>query len=139
MRLLPIGIAMLWLCSINSTYAACAKDSAGVDSLGHRYSVYTFDTIQTTFHAPRIYEFGKNLPRDWAEFGRRTVSQKGLITVGALAVSTVALILVDQDVTNGVQLLCAHLVCGANQPIGIHPFPRYSVGPSACFANSLPQ
>jgi len=103
MRLLPVGIAMLWLCSVNSSYAACAKDSSGVDSLGHRYSVYTFDTVQTTFHAPRIYEFGKNLPRDWAEFGRRTVSRKGLITVGALAVSTIALVLVDQDVTNGVQ------------------------------------
>jgi len=103
MRLLPVGIAMLWLCSMNSSYAACAKDSSGIDSLGHRYSVYTFDTIQTTFHAPRIYEFGKNLPRDWVDFGKRTASRKGLITIGIVAASTAALLLVDQDVTNGAQ------------------------------------
>lgn len=78
-------------------------DSLGVDSLGRRYSVYTYDSIEKTFHAPRIYDFGKNIPRDWGEICRRTASKNGLITVGAVAASTAALIVFDQDITNGVQ------------------------------------
>lgn len=89
------------LCS--TARANTANDSTGIDSLGRRYSVYTYNNIERTYHAPRFYDFGKNIPRDWAEFGKRTVTKRGLITLGAVAVSTAVLVVLDQDITDKTQ------------------------------------
>jgi len=99
--ILAILMAILLHCSPCSAYTT--TDSSGIDTLGRRYSVYAYDSIEKTYHAPKIYDFGKNLPRDWAEFGKRTVSKNGLITAGAVAVSSAILIIFDQDITDGVQ------------------------------------
>ena len=98
---LAIFVAIIFHCT--PSLAGTDSDSTGIDSLGRRYSVYTYNNIEKTYHAPRFYDFGKNIPRDWGEFGRRTVTKKGLIALGAVAVSTAILITFDQDITDGTQ------------------------------------
>lgn len=61
------------------------------------------DSIQISYEKPKAYHFITNLPSDWAQFGERTASKKGLITVGALAATTAALIAIDRPAIDGVQ------------------------------------
>ncbi len=98
-----LAIFMAIIFNYSPCIANTMADSSGTDTLGRRYSVYTYDSLEKTFHAPRIYDFAKNIPGDWVEFGRRTGKKNGLITLGAVAVSTAILVVFDQDITDGVQ------------------------------------
>lgn len=61
------------------------------------------DSLQISYQRPKGYHFITNLPNDWYEFGKRTISKKGLITVGAIAASTAILIAIDRPAIDAVQ------------------------------------
>ena len=95
-------VVVIFLCC-HAAVANTDKDSSGIDSLGRRYTVYTYNNIERTYHAPRYYDFAKNIPRDWVESGKRAVTKKGLITLGAIAASTAILVVLDQNITDKTQ------------------------------------
>lgn len=61
------------------------------------------DTTEVTYKRPKGYHFITNIPNDWYEFGKRTVTKKGLITVGAIAASTAILMTFDRQAMDAVQ------------------------------------
>jgi len=79
------------LASFDSTIAA-----------SHR-SVMVNDTTCIAYFKPKPYEFITNLPKDWVEFGKRTITKKGLIATGAIAATTALLIAIDRPAIDAVQ------------------------------------
>lgn len=69
----------------------------------HITTVAINDTTFISYIRPKGYHFITNIPKDWCEFGKRTVSKKGLITVGALAASTALLVAFDRPAMEAVQ------------------------------------
>ena len=69
----------------------------------HITTVAVNDTTFISYIRPKGYHFITNIPKDWLEFGERTVSKKGLITVGALAASTALLMTIDRPAMDAVQ------------------------------------
>ncbi len=70
---------------------------------GHITTITVNDSTSIAYIRPKGYQFVTNLPKDWCEFGKRTISKKGLITVGALAATTALLITIDRPAMDAVQ------------------------------------
>ncbi|WP_320052614.1 phosphatase PAP2 family protein [uncultured Acetobacteroides sp.] len=81
------------------------SDSVSVAGVkpSHITTVAVNDTTAISYIRPQGYHFITNIPKDWLEFGQRTVSKKGLITVGALAASTALLMTIDRPAMDAVQ------------------------------------
>ncbi len=73
------------------------------------------DSTEIIFERPKVYSFITNIPADWYEFGKRTVSRQGLINVSALAVSTALMVLIDRPALNGVQHFGNYIGVMANE------------------------
>lgn len=69
----------------------------------HITTVAVDDTTFISYIRPKGYHFITNIPKDWVEFGERTVSKRGLVTVGALAASTALLMTIDRPAMDAVQ------------------------------------
>lgn len=91
------------------------------DTIRPTTRVMVNDTTEMIFERPKVYTFLANVPQNWYEFGKRTISKQGLINVSALAATTALLVLVDRPAIDGVQ-----------------HFGNYvGVDPERCFSNAL--
>lgn len=80
-----------------------AIDSASNKRLTRTTTVMVNDTTQICYERPKGYHFITNIPKDWYEFGKRSIQPKGLITIGALAATTAILMTVDRPAMDAVQ------------------------------------
>jgi hypothetical protein len=63
----------------------------------------TNDTTSLVFYKPTHFQFAKNVPSDFANFGKACVSKKNLPTLGILLGGTAVLVVLDQPITNAAQ------------------------------------
>jgi len=61
------------------------------------------ETTSMVYYRPKPFQFLKYVPADIAGLGKAAVSKKNLPTMGAIAAGTLALILVDQPITDAAQ------------------------------------
>lgn len=63
----------------------------------------TNDTTKLVFYKPSHFQFVKNVPSDFANFGKACVKKKNLPTIGLLLGGTAILVALDQPITNAAQ------------------------------------
>lgn len=98
-----VGMASAQDSTAVSARTVSANDSTLVKKSRPTTTIQVNDSTQITYESPKGYHFITNIPKDWCEFGRRTVQKKGLITVGALAATTAILMTFDRQAMDAVQ------------------------------------
>ena len=74
------------------------------------------------YFRPKAFQFAKNVPLDIYQLGKTTFSKKNLPTLGAILAGTVALVLVDQQITDAAQQFGRYIHLDAS-----HKFQRIEV------------
>jgi membrane-associated phospholipid phosphatase len=90
--------SLLFICNTN----IAAQDSITVP-VRPVTTVQINDSTQIGYERPKAYTFLTNVPCDWAQAGKMAVSKKGLITLSAVAVTTLLCLTIDRQAMDAVQ------------------------------------
>lgn len=91
-------IFLLGLLSILCCSSLLSKDTLRIEKSNDTQTYYLKNGAELTYKKPKFYKVFTNVPKDFYAIGKQTATKKGLYCLGAVALSTLAILPFDQQI-----------------------------------------